>query len=124
MSLSRLCVRAVSTNLVGVGAHAAAAPPVRSVSQVNHGRLDTADTSISNATAYHERKLAVSGSPSVTTRENLGTADSCGASGCPLYPMYPTGDGRVLYQTVYEGKAVLRLVDKAKPAPGRRSPRS
>ncbi|MFG2858679.1 FG-GAP repeat domain-containing protein [Streptomyces mirabilis] len=79
------------------------------------GRLDTADTYVDNVTAYHERKLVVSGTPSVITRENLGDADSCGASGCPLYP---TGDGRVLYQTVYEGKAVLRLVDKTQPTPG------
>ncbi len=79
------------------------------------GRLDTADTYVSNATSYHERKLAVSGTPSATTQEELGTADPCGASGCPLYP---TGDGRVLYRTVYNGKVVLRLVDKTKPIPG------
>jgi hypothetical protein len=79
------------------------------------GRLDTADTYVSNVTAYHERKLAVSGTPSVTAREALGTADACGSNGCPLYP---TGDGRVLYQTVYDGKAVLRLVDETEPTPG------
>ncbi len=77
------------------------------------GRLDTADTYVDNVTAYHERKLVVSGTPSVITRENLGDADSRQAAVRCL-----TGDGRVLYQTVYEGKAVLRLVDKTQPTPG------
>ncbi|MFF5435498.1 FG-GAP repeat domain-containing protein [Streptomyces griseofuscus] len=79
------------------------------------GRLDTADTYTGNLTAYHERKLVVSGTPAVVKKENLGTADLCGVSGCPLYP---TGDGRVLYPAVAEGKAVLRLVDGTHPTPG------
>lgn len=79
------------------------------------GRLDTADTYVDNLTAYHERKLPASGTSAVVKKENLGTADVCGASGCPLYP---TGDGRVLYPAVVEGKAVLRLVSGTHPAPG------
>ncbi|MGW3497022.1 FG-GAP repeat domain-containing protein [Streptomyces sp. NPDC001020] len=88
---------------------------------LSQGRLATADTYFGGAAAYHEQKLALSGTPSVLTRENLGSADAgeCDAAGCPL--LYPTGDGRVLHQGVDSGgKAELRLIDKSKTAPGTR----
>ncbi|MDR3080341.1 MAG: hypothetical protein LBV60_05320, partial [Streptomyces sp.] len=88
---------------------------------LSQGRLATADTYVGGGAVYHEQKLALSGTPSVLTRENLGSAGTgeCDATGCPL--LYPTGDDRVLSQGVDSGgKAELRLFDKGRTAPGKR----